>query len=356
MSTPSDRIPLAYALHSGNLYGTERMALYTAAGLASHFEPVILAPSGPAIDEARKRGFEAIACNGSRGFSAAVRGLLSRHKQLGFIATGVVHSSICLAWNQFYRRRVSHLHLVHGGASEKLSYGRKKLLNHFPVQFVGVSEFVRAKLIAHGVDAARIHVIENFLPEQQLLLPGRQPFGSEPLRRLIVISRLDPEKRVSLLLEAFEQSPDLRQINVHVYGAGQDAQILRERAARLSPNITFDGFQPDLHPALASSDLLVHLCPEEPFGLAVIEAMAAGVPVLVPDTGGAGALVEDNATGFRFHANDAVSLAERIRRILNTGADCLNQIVARARKLHQTRFSAAQRILQYDQLLTAGFS
>jgi glycosyltransferase involved in cell wall biosynthesis len=356
MNTASPRIPLAYALHSGNLYGTERMALYTAAGLAGHFEPIILAPEGAGLKEARARGFEAIGCNGSGQFSSAVRALLRRHQRLAFIATGVVHSSICLAWNQLYRRKVSHLHLVHGGASEKLSYGRKKLLNHFPVQFVGVSQFVRARLIAHGVDAERIQVIENFLPEQQLSLPGRQPFGDEPLRRLIVISRLDPEKRVSLLLEAFERSPDLQAVNVHVYGSGRDSQALRERAARYSPNIRFDGFHSDLHPVLTSSDLLVHLCPEEPFGLAVIEAMAAGVPVLVPDSGGAGSLVEDNSTGFHFRANDALSLADRIRRILACGSECLNQIVARARQLHQNRFSAAQRIQQYDQLLMAGFS
>jgi glycosyltransferase involved in cell wall biosynthesis len=332
------------------------MALYTAAGLTRHFEPVILAPDGPAIREARACGLKAVVCGSNAGFSSAVRALLAQHQKLAFIATGVVHSSICLAWNQFYRRQVSHLHLVHGGASERLSYGRKKLLNHFPVQFVGVSAFVRDKLISHGVDPARIQVIENFLPEHQLRLPGRHPFGNEPLRRLIVISRLDPEKRVSLLIDAIEQSPDLRSVDIHVYGSGKDAQILRERAARTSPNITFDGFNPDLHPALTRSDLLVHLCPEEPFGLAVIEAMAAGVPVLVPDSGGAGSLVDDDSTGFRFHANDALSLAGRIRRIISLSSDCLNQIVARARQLHQTRFSAARRILQYDQLLTAGFS
>jgi glycosyltransferase involved in cell wall biosynthesis len=356
LTNTGPRIPLVYALHSGNLYGTERMALYTAAGLGNHFAPVILAPSGPAIEEARARGFEAIPCDGTRRFSDAVRRLLASHRKLAFLATGVVHSLICLGWNQLYRRRISHLHLVHGGASEKLSYGRKKLLNRFPVQFVGVSAFVRDKLIAHGVDAARIEVIENFLPEQQLSRPRRHPFADEPRERLIVISRLDPEKRVSLLLEAFEQSPDLRQVTVHVYGSGRDAQILRERAARTTPNIQFDGFLPDLHPALTSSDLLVHLCPEEPFGLAIIEAMAAGVPVLVPDSGGAGSLVDDNTTGFRFHANDPLSLAACIRRILACSSSCLNQIVECARQLHQTRFSAAQRILQYDRLLMAGFS
>ena len=37
-------IPLIYALHSGNLYGTERMALSTAAGLLDRFTPLIMRP------------------------------------------------------------------------------------------------------------------------------------------------------------------------------------------------------------------------------------------------------------------------------------------------------------------------
>ena len=42
-------IPLVYALHSGNLYGTERMALATLQGLRDRFDPVLLAPPGPAL-------------------------------------------------------------------------------------------------------------------------------------------------------------------------------------------------------------------------------------------------------------------------------------------------------------------
>ena len=52
------KIPLIYALHSGNLYGTERMALSTAAGLLDEFTPLIMAPPGPALEEAKRRGYE----------------------------------------------------------------------------------------------------------------------------------------------------------------------------------------------------------------------------------------------------------------------------------------------------------
>src|SRR5207245_172942 len=121
--------PLIYALHSGNLYGTERI-LYTAGGLIDDFDPVIMAPPGPALEEARRLGYQAIPFENAWQFSAALRKQLAGPaRRLAFLATGVMHSAVCLAWNKLYRRRVAHLHLVHGGAAEKLSYGRKGKLN-----------------------------------------------------------------------------------------------------------------------------------------------------------------------------------------------------------------------------------
>ena len=52
---------LLYALHSGKLYGTERMALATANALRDSFDCVMMAPEGPALAESRRVGFEAVA-------------------------------------------------------------------------------------------------------------------------------------------------------------------------------------------------------------------------------------------------------------------------------------------------------
>ena len=120
-----------------------------------------------------------------------------------------MHSTVCLALNKVYRRRIAHLHLVHGGAAEALSYGRKSKLNGKPVEFVAVSHYVRERLLAHHVNDAQIRVIENFLPDAQIkACPKRGPFGAGEIRRLIVISRLDPEKRVGLLLDALARDPE----------------------------------------------------------------------------------------------------------------------------------------------------
>ncbi|MES1258460.1 MAG: glycosyltransferase family 4 protein [Acidobacteriota bacterium] len=346
------RIPLVYALHSGNLYGTERMALSTASGLAAEFSPVIVAPPGPALEEARRSGFEAIPFQNAWQFATALRPVFARSKRLAFLATGVMHSSVCLAWNALYRRRVAHLHLVHGGAAENLSYGRKAKLNNRPVGFVAVSGYVRERLIANGVNAAQVTVIENFLPQQRVAAcPRRRPFSGSGVRRLIVISRLDPEKRVDLLLDALERDPEAGRFEVRVFGTGWNAGALRQRVAASNLNVTFAGFQGNVDEALAESDLLVHLCPVEPFGLAIIEAMAAGVPVLAPDAGGAGSLVEDGVSGFHFRANEAESLKQKLRYISNLDPDKMNAVVREGDRLLATRFSEAARVDDYRRIL-----
>jgi glycosyltransferase involved in cell wall biosynthesis len=328
------------------------MALCTAAGLAGEFEPMILAPEGPALAEARATGFEAIPFAGAWQFSQALRGVLARSKRVAFLATGVMHSGVCLAWNQIYRRPMAHLHLVHGGAAEKLSYGRKRKLNGYPVDFVAVSSYVRDRLIANGVEARQIHVIENFLPRDRAASgPRRKPFAGEAVEKLIVISRLDPEKRVDLLLDALERAPDPRRFEVRIFGGGWDAEKLKARAERSNLRVRFEGFQPGVAAALAESDLLVHLCPVEPFGLAIIEAMAGSVPVLAPNSGGAGSLVEDEVSGFHFHADDSGKLLERLSDVAALSADRLNAIAGSARGLLDGRFSEAARIGDYRRLI-----
>src|SRR3954447_11129894 len=90
------RPSLIYALHSGNLYGTERMALATAAGLASEFDCCIMAPPGPALEEAAHMGFHAIPFQGATEFSARLWRRLEERCPVAFFATGVMHSGVCI--------------------------------------------------------------------------------------------------------------------------------------------------------------------------------------------------------------------------------------------------------------------
>lgn len=346
------KVPLMYALHSGNLYGTERMALATAASLADEFDPIIFAPPGPALGEATKMGFAVEAFSSPLEFAWKVRPFLSRNKTLAFVATGVTHSLACLGWNKLYRCQIVHLHMVHGGTDEALSYGRKRKLNGAPVTFVAVSGFVKERLVANGVTPEQIVVIENFLPDAQIAAaPKRAVFNQPGVHKLIIISRVDPIKRLDVLLDAFDRQPKLGALSMRIYGTGWQLEEMRARAAANNPNITFAGFHDDVASELARADLLVHTCPEEPFGLAIIEAMAAHVPVLAPDSGGAGSLIEEGVTGFRFAANQADALAARLLELSQAPAELLNRVVAGARQALATRFSAAARSADYRRLL-----
>lgn len=355
IAQPAPRLPLLYALHSGNLYGTERMALATAAGLLDEYEPTMFAPPGPALEAASPMGFGVRPFGSAKEFARQIRPLIAAHRSLAFVATGVVHSLACLAWNLLYRRNIVHLHVVHGGTDERDSYGRKKVLNGFDVVFVAVSHFVKERLVANGVRADRIVVIENFLtPARAEAAPKREPFGTPGVRKIVVVSRVDPIKRIDVLLDAIERDPALRRLEVRVLGTGWQLDELRARANERHPNVAFVGFSPNVADELAAADALVHTCPAEPFGLAILEAMVAGVPVVVPDSGGAGALVDHGVSGFRFSANDPEALAACLRHLQTAPADLLNRVVRGGRSALATRFSPEQRIADYRRLLHGG--
>lgn len=346
------RIPLVYVLHSGNLYGTERMAIATVRGLQEEFEPLLLAPDGPALAEAARLGIATQPFGSPGDLLRALRPVFAAHRTLRFVATGLVHSLACRALQLAHRNRVIHLHLVHGGASERLSYGRKRWLNRLGVTLVAVSPFVRTRLLAHGVRADRIAVVENFLPTQQVANAVRRPpFTAPGLPRVLIVSRVDPIKRLDLLLAALGREPRLAGARYQVLGTGADLDRLRSEAARAGYPVTFAGFSAEVAATMAMSDLLLHLCPEEPFGLAILEAMAAGLPVLVPDRGGAGDLIEDGANGFRFRADDPEALAARLLELQQAPPARLNAVVRGADEAMAGRFSESRGLEQYRTLL-----
>jgi glycosyltransferase involved in cell wall biosynthesis len=80
--------------------------------------------------------------------------------------------------------------------------------------------------------------------------------------------------------------------------------------------------------------------------------MAADLPVLIPNTGGAAALVENEVSGLHFKANNPEALAKRLRELLIAEPEYLNCLVAGARQAVETRFSAEQGIANYHALLT----
>lgn len=130
---------------------------------------------------------------------------------------------------------------------------------------------------------------------------------------LVCVSRLHPEKRLGTLFSAVARAREQTPVGLVVYGDGPLAGWLA-RMARRVPGVHLAGFTRDraaLARALASADALLHGSAAETFGIAVAEALWAGLPVIVPDRGGAHALF-DEACGTRYRTGDAGSCARAI--------------------------------------------
>ncbi|NOS87935.1 MAG: glycosyltransferase family 4 protein [Methylococcaceae bacterium] len=339
---------LLYLLHSGNLYGTERMALVTLDGLRDGLVPLLLAPPGPVHAEAAAMGIESHVFYGAKDLFLQLPGLLKNMDKVAVCATGVSHSLFFIALNLWFRLNNVHLHLVHGGTDEYLSYGRKKRLNFLPITLVAVSGYVRERLLAHGVRDAQIKVLENFLPDQQITqAPKREPFSQPGIRKVLVVSRLDPIKRIDVLLDALDLAPELNALDIRILGTGWEQEQLTARARQNNPHVNFVGFTDKVADELAHTDLLLHLCPTEPFGLAILEAMAAKVPVLLPNAGGAAGLIEDKVSGVHFQANDAADLVQQLKRLQTASADTLNQLAEQGWQRLWQRYSSQARLNDY---------
>ncbi len=135
----------------------------------------------------------------------------------------------------------------------------------------------------------------------------------ETAHLLIGVGRHHPEKRWSLVIDAVQAAGAHQPVGLILIGQGMDSAAL-EKQIGANPHIrmfrpVYD--RPQLARLLASSDALIHGCEGETFGLVVSEALASGLPLIVPDEGGCSEIA---LPGFSesFVSNDAASAKDAI--------------------------------------------
>jgi glycosyltransferase involved in cell wall biosynthesis len=111
----------------------------------------------------------------------------------------------------------------------------------------------------------------------------------------------------------------------------------------LASQVRLAGFRTDIAELIAELDLLVHPAEREGLGVAVLEAMAAGVPVVACRVGGVVDLIEDGVTGLLVRPGDELGLAAAIQRVL-TDAALSTRLADRARRVAETEFSVARMV------------
>jgi glycosyltransferase involved in cell wall biosynthesis len=197
-----------------------------------------------------------------------------------------------------------------------------------------VHEFIA---ISHGI-AGRIR--SAYQREACVIYPPveTERFTPNPQRGdyFVTLSRLVPHKRIDIVIEAFSRL----QLPLRIIGDGPQRKNLQKHIA---PNIEFLGYQSEEVVAQLLGEARGFVCAaEEDFGIAIVEAQAAGCPVIAFRGGGALETVREGETGLFFSEQSAGSLCEAVQRFLDS-TQCFrtNMMVDNAQRFSKSRFQHA---------------
>jgi glycosyltransferase involved in cell wall biosynthesis len=188
---------------------------------------------------------------------------------------------------------------------------------------VGFSEYDKAR---QALGENRVHFLPNgvhakqFAVSHQARADARERIGLPPEAFVFgCISRIDPQKNQHLLVEAFIRIA-MQDARLHLVISGPETSAAY--AAKVDAVIFASGFGPRIHRLppvapdtpeqaglFAALDAFVLPSRHEPFGIVVLEAWAAGKPVVASKVGGLARLVTDGTTGWHVEPNDAQALA-----------------------------------------------
>jgi glycosyltransferase involved in cell wall biosynthesis len=254
---------------------------------------------------------------------------------------------------------------LHGGidlgARERFRRLKVEIVNRGLKQIVFVSEPLRrsllesvplrpdlATVIPNGIDASRFSSSDGhsfraefgIAPDEFVVgtvgTPGRSAKGLDVL--------LD----VAALLKT--RSPGIRFVIVGDLDLGRGTELLSQRAARgLTDDVIITGFRSDVPRALAAFDVYALTSRSEGFSLALIEAMASGLPVVATRCGGPEQIVTDGVTGLLVENGSVEAIATAIERLRSSAAE-RQRLGAGGRDAVKQRFSLDKQLRSYERL------
>jgi glycosyltransferase involved in cell wall biosynthesis len=316
---------------SKTLGGGERAVLQLASQLPEHgFQASVLTffldPESPAL----KMTTVPIYClplrrtYGIGGLQAALR-FRQFIRREGFAIVHTVFESSDL-WAGFVTRASSKAKLVWSrrdmGIFRKLKHRiAYHLMARMPHAVVAVSEEVRQNCVRiDGIDSARVHTIynglniERFAATRNRFRCGQRIISVGNIRRVkghdifikaaAMIAQRFPRARFSIAGEVLEQQY-FQELLVLIGNLG------------LADRFRFEGGVTDLPSFLAGADIFVLPSRSEGFSNALIEAMAASLPVVATRVGGNAEAVQDGVTGFLVPPEDPDALADALQELLS---------------------------------------
>jgi len=260
---------------------------------------------------------------------------------------------------------ITHVHSTYN------EYGKRNLmverfLSFFTDKIICVSKAVQRFVVEReGIRESKTSVIYNGISLPQNGLPIKDRKAQRPTESvsaqdvvIIEVASLNENKGQHILLNACQQvykkNPAIKLI---IVGQGPSQSTLQEEAKQLGMEsaVIFTGQRKDVYGLLAMSDIFVlPSIHREGLSIAVIEAMAMGLPVIGTSVGGIPELIEDRVSGFLVPPGDTDQLARAID-FLATEQDLRERMGKQGRNIYEGKFTLSLMIQQieslYDQLL-----
>ena len=295
-----------------------------------------------------------------------------------------IYPSMLRAARALRGRRVDVLH-CHGGADHVLAFGAARLAgvphlirtkhNHTPPRgwrhrvpyqlcdrVVTVSGFVRDKLVAAGLDPARVVSIPTAVDLARFRPRPRDAALAASLgigeKDLVIgnVSSLHARKGIEELLRALARlrgGPHGERVRGLLVGRNRAPWQARARELGIADRVLFPGFREDVESLLPLFDVYALPSHHEALGTGALEAMAAGVALVVSDVEGLAEAVAPG-TGLRVPPHDAEHLASAIESLLGD-ASRRGQLGAAARARAEAEYDqkalAARMLALYEEVV-----
>jgi glycosyltransferase involved in cell wall biosynthesis len=305
--------------------GTERLVVELSERLHDEMPTAVccLDEEGAWAADLDARGIRVTALRRRPGFHPSLGGALARvareHRATVIHAhhySSFVYASLARLWRPDLRLVFTE----HGRLSDAPPSRKRRLVNrvlaHAPHAVFTVSKDLKRHLVAEGFSAAQIGVIYNGID-----LAGTQPASSRTsVRRSLGVSddefvigtvaRLDPVKDLGTLIRATAALPDALRPILLVVGDGPERASLEAEAARSgrAERVRFLGHREDARTLLAGCDVYVNSSISEGISLTILEAMAAGLPVVATRVGGTPEVLADGS-GVLVAPRESLSIA-----------------------------------------------
>jgi len=226
------------------------------------------------------------------------------------------------------------------------------------VELAGVSHAVADDLCRHDPLRANALVLHNVVDVaahdshamSRADARARLAIGIDELA-VGVVGRLNRKKRPDVALRVFADAAGRLPFSLHFLGTGEERASVDALALErgVSGRVVMHGFVPDAAQLMAAFDVLLFAAPREAFGMVLVEALLAGVPVLAADSPGAREVL--GPLGQFFPVGDPGSASEELARLLEIPATELARWRGEARERIMQLFSVDALAASYRLLL-----